>query len=427
MRLLTLLLASTLVAFVVTVPVAAVEFAAAENPVRWEDFDDPNFDPTQPKEVAPPTRSAAWAPSRADAIVLGPLGVDAKGTLGRIHTVASGDTLWDISQAYLGTPWVWPSVWNENDEIENPHVISPGDRLWITSTEMRRVSELEAEELLMPAEDETVAADLASMPLEYEEIELDPLPAAYEDVELPLPDAGPMLTGDILTIPRQQDATFATKETMADASSIADAPTIRTYLTQGDVVYLALGEGEIEIGDQFTIFREVEAIRDLSTNAVLGYHLSPLGWLRVRAVDGESSIAVIAGASGEIARGDKIVPREVPPTEVAVRAPEAGLDGQIVYTPGLRWMMGTTDSVYLNLGSIHGIEVGTALEAYDAGTMARGSDGELVKLPDTVIARMVVISVKPETSAAFVTQTKRELLIGDDVRGLTQPRYASSY
>ncbi len=90
-------------------------------------------------------------------------------------------------------------------------------------------------------------------------------------------------------------------------------------------------------------------------------------------------------------------------------------------------MMGTTDSVYLNLGSIHGIEVGTALEVYDAGSIAADGYGDPVKMPDTTIARMVVIAVRPETCGAFVTETKRELAIGDSVRGLTRPRYASSY
>ena len=64
------------------------------------------------------------------------------------YVVVKGDTLWDISEAYLGTPWVWPSVWKDNREIENPHVINPGDHIWITSNEMRPVSPEEASELM---------------------------------------------------------------------------------------------------------------------------------------------------------------------------------------------------------------------------------------------------------------------------------------
>jgi hypothetical protein len=50
-----------------------------------------------------------------------------------VHTVKKGDTLWDISNKYLKTPWKWPLVWAENDKITNPHLIYPGDKVVILS------------------------------------------------------------------------------------------------------------------------------------------------------------------------------------------------------------------------------------------------------------------------------------------------------
>ena len=38
------------------------------------------------------------------------------------HVVVKGDTLWDISGAFLEHPWCWPQVWGLNrEEIRNPH------------------------------------------------------------------------------------------------------------------------------------------------------------------------------------------------------------------------------------------------------------------------------------------------------------------
>jgi len=335
-------------------------------------------------------------------VTLGKMGYDEQGRSGRIHLVVSGDTLWDISDAYLGTPWVWPSVWTDNRDIENPHFIVPGDRIWISAHEMRRVSAEEAEQLLSgqprAADDE----------VEYTGPASDSFQSLFQD------------EGDSNTVrvSSLEMTGLISAEQLEAAASIVDAVPERIMLSQGDRVYVGLGEQEASVGDQFTIFRTQEKIFDPDTNRLLGYHVKLLGWVEVEKTDAESSLAVIRMSGEEMEIGDRVMPRERPILDIEVAASPKNIDGRISFFPSSRVLMGTADYVYLNRGELDGLQVGSPLEVYRSGWQApEPARNTRVEVPDRVIAQLLVVRARRQSAVALVRHTETELELGDRFRG----------
>lgn len=427
---------ATVPATSVAPPEAPPAVPGTEN-LTWDQVAERALDSTaEPVVEAAPeaptmTATAKSVQPASHGIVLGPRGVDDLGRSGRLHTVTPGNTLWDLAAAYLGTPWVWPSVWIDNHEIANPHLIMPGDKIWITANEMRVVTEAEAESFLGAPVSETEApvadaADVAGdlfvadsvQSVAALEVEADEPPTLEAfPVSVPGEQAQAMAGGRQITISRRDAMGFISPEDLAGASSIVASPVERTFLAEGDPVVLGMGEGDVEVGDQFVIFEVVENVRDIESNRILGYHVDVMGWLEVKELTGDTSIANVRMSYSEFRRGVRVMRRPMLSRRVTTRSTPDAIEGQIVFLPSDQTVMGDGGYVYLNRGEFHGVEVGSELEVFDHGSVENDQARRVdVRTPDHFVAKLVVVSVMPDSSVAFVLKSSRELEVGDAVR-----------
>ena len=365
-----------------------------------------------PAELAPADSASAPAAEPAPApeaaakkaghqVELGPVGHDPQGRPGRIHVVSKGDTLWDISDAYLGTPWVWPSVWKDNGEVKNPHLIYPGDRIWISPYEMRKVSAAEADALLAPQGPAAAAAAPAAL------AETDAMPTTRSLGSYHYPEI---------------DSTgFVTREQYEGAGTILDSALPRKWLDQESEVVIGFGAGEVKVGDQFDIFRTEARVTDLDRGLRYGYATKQLGWLEVTRVDEESARATIRMSRAEIQRGDRLLPRRVRSMDIPIAASPGPVEGRVIHTPDRRLQMAQIDVVYLDRGTKDGLAVGSPLEIYrplgDHGSAVDDAQHKERRIPDHVVAKLLVVDVYDDTAVAVVTHTTEELNRGDHFRG----------
>jgi hypothetical protein len=94
------------------------------------------------------------------------------------------------------------------------------------------------------------------------------------------------------------------------------------------------------------------------------------------------------------------------------------VEGRISFYPQSRTLAGSYDMVYLNRGTLDGVETGTPLTVYRIGHDAREQVRDtMVRVGDREIAQLVVVYAHDEASVALVRAAEEELVLGDVFRG----------
>jgi metal-dependent HD superfamily phosphatase/phosphodiesterase len=83
--------------------------------------------------------------------------------------------------------------------------------------------------------------------------------------------------------------------------------------------------------------------------------------------------------------------------------------------------LGQRDIVYLDRGTRQGLAVGNALEIYrrlgENGMAYDEAQDAMRRVPDHVVAKLLVVDVYDDTSVALIMHTTEELNRGDNFRG----------
>ncbi len=362
----------------------------------------------------------------ATVLVLLPIAVAAQwgiapdGTKGRMHTVVKGDTLWDITEKYLGTPWIWPSVWKEN-EIENPHLIQPGEVIWITDRGMRKLTPEEIDQIRPLPDGETAPANAdGSDDDSDDELRLENADTS-KDTHDPFAslDGGGADVERMIRFPGLHRFGFITPKELSGAGAVLGSHEDNYWTSQERRTIVSLGEGQVHVGDRYTIFRMRRRVRHPETAQDLGVFVQHLGTAEITEIHPESSYVKVLSAYGEIEPGDRLLPYEELPTRFAVTPTELAYNGLIVAKQPYRLYAGEGDLVLIDRGSFDGVTVGNELEIYRSGREVNDPVTNMKTLvPDDILGKMFVLKVGPNTSMALIRTSKMQIRVGDHFRSL---------
>ena len=314
------------------------------------------------------------------------------------YVVKPGDTLWGIARTFLRDPWYWPEIWQANPQVENPHLIYPGDVLHLVYVDG------EPRIVLQRGDTVHVGPRLRSEPREVA----------------------------IRTIPFQTVAAFMSKPSVLSAEQIKGAGYLlasrddHEAISEGNTVY-ARGLPGAQLGMRYTMVHVGDALRDPDDNSVIGYNGIYTGSGRVTR-SGDPTSLLMTDSVQESEPGDKVVPSNLDVALDFLPSPPARpVSARIMAVTDGVDVIGQYEVVVINRGARDGLAAGNVLNVYQAGALVPDTEkhgflsgsnkafAEKVRLPDESTGTFMVFKTYERISYGLIMEAKDLIHVRDRV------------
>jgi len=307
------------------------------------------------------------------------------------YVVQVGDTLWDIAATFLKDPWFWPEIWYVNPDIENPHLIYPGDVLGLVYIDGQpRITNVRASTYRLSPQARVTP-----------------------------------LTESITSIPYEDVAAFLSSGVILEKGQADSLPYMLT--TRGDHLIAAAGNeiyvrgvSETRPGARYNVVKVGEPLYDPDDNRLIGYQGITVGDGTLRR-GGDPATVALTDSSQEATPGDRLLPESVDiPLNFFPRSPSGNIDGRIVSVVGGVTQIGQYQVVVMNRGTNNGLSVGDVLTVWQTGEMVDDRfGGGSVRLPDEAAGTVMVFKTYDRISYGLVMEATQAIHIHDAVRNPT--------
>lgn len=315
------------------------------------------------------------------------------------HQVDKGDTLYDLSDRYLGDSYEWPRLWSFNPHITNPHWIYPGDIVYLRPK--TEISNTPAGPRRLVTRNER-----------QNEVHV-ALGGFIEDKEL-------KYVGRIVASPKQASMLGEYDKVWLGFGDKSYSDKEKEEIDEEDRIKFQSTENKVKVGDVFAIVRPAGTIKDSSDDEkVLGHKYKVLGSLRVTETsDKFYQSAEILQSWQEIQRGDLLIPYERQLKFAQPVQADKNMVAKIVDLIEPRSSLGEFHYVFVNKGAKQGVRVGNRFFVYQRQEGLTFHDNAEAKEPDAKvpwsrIGQIILIDVRENYSTGIITDSAREIFVGD--------------
>ncbi len=304
------------------------------------------------------------------------------------YVVQVGDTLWDIAARFLNDPWYWPEIWYVNPNIENPHLIYPGDVLglvWIDG--QPRVTNVRASTYRLSPQARVTPLTEAISSIPYESV------AAF-------------LSSGVVLEKNQADG----------LPYMVDARGDHLIAAAGNEIYVR-GVDSDAPGTRYSLVHIGDPLVDPDDDKVVGYQGIWVGDGTLRR-SGDPATVMLTDTAREAIRGNRLLPEQTDiPLNFFPKAPSSNIDGRIMSVVGGVTQIGQYQVIVMNRGASDGLAIGDVLTVFQAGEEIEDVvKHEKVLLPDEKAGTVMVFKVYPDISYGLVMEATQAIHIHDAVR-----------
>jgi hypothetical protein len=305
---------------------------------------------------------------------------------GFYYTVKKGDTLWDLSQRFDDTPWVWPDLWKENPQLPNPHWIYPGQRI-----RLFRKSDKQRHQI-----SETQKAVPAITP----QVEASPIP------EKSAPEVHYYYSS-------MDQVGFIRKPAVQPSGVIFKSLDDKELISTRDTVYIRHPDGgqptNLVPGSRWTVYKTLAPSDARDSEDTIGTQHYLLGVLEVVQNEGQYAIGKILKSYRDIRIGNLLMPYEKQSADVTVVDSAPAMDAAIINSEEHRQLIGSLFIVFIDKGATDGILPGQLYDVYFQETAPIGAGGEQVALNPIVVGNLIVLHTEETNSTALITDVNRKI------------------